>query len=48
MRNFFKMYSDFKETEKSNQRFQLQVGEEKPKANKPLQPKKKEEDEDDF
>jgi hypothetical protein len=37
-----------KETQKANQNFQIQVGEEKPKTNKPLQPKKKEEDEDDF
>ena len=46
---FFKKDSiKIKETEKSNQRFQLLVGDEKPKANKPLQPKKKEENEDDF
>ena len=46
---FFKKDSiKVKETEKSNQKFQLQVGEEKPKANKPLQPKKKEEEDDDF
>ena len=46
---FFKKDSiKIKETEKSNQKFQLQVGDEKPKANKPLQPKKKEENEDDF
>lgn len=39
---FFKKDSiKIKETEKSNQKFQLQVGDEKPKANKPLQPKKK-------
>lgn len=37
-----------KETQKANQNFQIQVGEEKPKANKPLQPKKKEEEDDDF
>ncbi|MBI3521117.1 MAG: hypothetical protein HY062_17385 [Bacteroidetes bacterium] len=35
-----------KENPKANQNFQIQVGEEKPKANKPLQPKKKEEDDD--
>lgn len=46
---FFKKDSiKVKETEKSNQKFQIQVGEEKPKANKPLQPKKKEEEDDDF
>ncbi|MFN8115721.1 MAG: AsmA-like C-terminal region-containing protein [Bacteroidia bacterium] len=46
---FFKKDSiKLKETEKSNQKFQIQVGEEKPKANKPLQPKKKEEEDDDF
>jgi hypothetical protein len=46
---FFKKDSiKIKETEKSNQKFQLQVGDEKPKANKPLQPKKKEENEEDF
>jgi hypothetical protein len=46
---FFKKDSiKVKETQKANQNFQIQVGEEKPKANKPLQPKKKEEDEDDF
>ncbi|MCF8424048.1 MAG: AsmA family protein [Bacteroidia bacterium] len=46
---FFKKDSiKIKETEKANQKFQLQVGDEKPKANKPLQPKKKEENEDDF
>ena len=39
---FFKKDSiKIKETEKSNQKFQLKVGDEKPKANKPLQPKKK-------
>jgi hypothetical protein len=36
-----------KEIEKSNQKFQIKVGDEKPKSNKPLQPKNKE-DEDDF
>lgn len=46
---FFKKDSiKVKETEKSNQKFQIQVGEEKPKTNKPLQPKKKEEEDDDF
>ena len=46
---FFKKDSiKVKETKKANQNFQIQVGEEKPKTNKPLQPKKKEEDEDDF
>jgi len=46
---FFKKDSiKVKETQKANQNFQIQVGEEKPKANKPLQPKKKEDDEDDF
>ena len=46
---FFKKDSiKVKETEKANQKFQIQVGDEKPKANKPLQPKKKEEDDDDF
>jgi hypothetical protein len=46
---FFKKDSiKIKETEKANQKFQLQVGDEKPKANKPLQPKKKEEENDDF
>jgi hypothetical protein len=46
---FFKKDSiKVKETQKANQNFQIQVGEEKPKTNKPLQPKKKEEDEDDF
>lgn len=46
---FFKKDSiKVKETEKSNQKFQIQVGEEKPKANKPLQPKKKEEEDEDF
>jgi hypothetical protein len=46
---FFKKDSiKVKETQKANQNFQIQVGEEKPKADKPLQPKKKEEDEDDF
>jgi hypothetical protein len=46
---FFKKDSiKVKETQKASQNFQIQVGEEKPKANKPLQPKKKEDDEDDF
>jgi hypothetical protein len=46
---FFKKDSiKVKETQKVNQNFQIQVGEEKPKVNKPLQPKKKEDDEDDF
>lgn len=46
---FFKKDSiKVKETQKANQNFQIQVGEEKPKANKPLQPKKKEEEDDDF
>lgn len=46
---FFKKDSiKVKETEKANQKFQIQVGDEKPKANKPLQPKKKEEEDDDF
>ena len=46
---FFKKDSiKVKETQKASQNFQIQVGEEKPKTNKPLQPKKKEEDEDDF
>ena len=35
-----------KEIQKSNQKFQIQVGEEKPKSTKPLQPKQKEEDDD--
>lgn len=44
---FFKKDSTkVKETIKASQNFQIQVGEEKPKANKPLQPKKKEEDDD--
>lgn len=45
---FFKKDSTLskKETTKANQNFQIQVGEEKPKANKSLQPKKKEEDDD--
>ncbi|MES2762320.1 MAG: AsmA-like C-terminal region-containing protein [Bacteroidota bacterium] len=37
-----------KETIKASQNFQIQVGEEKSKVNKPLQPKKREEDDDDF
>ncbi|MES2514928.1 MAG: AsmA-like C-terminal region-containing protein [Bacteroidota bacterium] len=37
-----------KETPKANQNFQIQVGEDKPKKDKPLQPKKKDEDDDDF
>ena len=46
---FFKKDSvKVKEPEKANQKFQIQVGEQKPKSNKPLQPKKKEEEEDDF
>ncbi len=46
---FFKNDSiKIKQTEKANQKFQIQVGDEKPKAIKPLQPKKKEDDEDDF
>ncbi|MBL7936338.1 MAG: hypothetical protein JNM51_11090, partial [Bacteroidia bacterium] len=46
---FFKKDSTkTKETPKANQTFQIQIGEEKPKDNKPLQPKKKEEEEDDF
>jgi hypothetical protein len=46
---FFKKDSiKVKETQKANQNFQIQVGEEKPKANKSLQPKKKEDEEDDF
>jgi hypothetical protein len=45
---FFKKDSSLikKEPTKANQNFQIQVGEEKPKANKPLQPKKKEDDDD--
>jgi hypothetical protein len=35
-----------RETQKANQNFQIQVGEEKSKKDKPLQPKKKEEDDD--
>lgn len=34
--------------ETSNQKFDIQFGDEKPKQTKPLQPKKKEEDDDDF
>lgn len=46
---FFKKDSTkTKETPKANQTFQIQIGEEKPKGNKPLQPKKKEEEDDDF
>lgn len=46
---FFKKDSiKVKETQKANQNFQIQVGDEKPKANKPLQPKKKEEEDEDF
>jgi hypothetical protein len=46
---FFKKDSlKVKQAEKANQKFQLQVGEEKSNINKPLQPKKKEADEDDF
>lgn len=47
---FFKKDSTLnkKEATKSNQNFQIQIGEEKPKTNKPLQPKKKEEDDEDF
>lgn len=37
-----------KETEKAQQKFNIQFGEEKPKNNKALQPKKKEEDDEDF
>lgn len=37
-----------KEPEKAAQKFQIQIGDEKPKDNKPLQPKKKEEEDDDF
>jgi hypothetical protein len=44
---FFKKDSLKKVPEQTNQKFQLQVGDEKPKTNKPLQPKKKE-DEGDF
>lgn len=44
---FFKKDSiKTKESPKANQNFQIQIGEEKPKVNKPLQPKKKEEDDD--
>lgn len=35
-------------TNKSDQKFDIQFGDEKPKPNKPLQPKKKEEDDEDF
>ncbi len=47
---FFKKDSTLnkKEASKANQNFQLQIGEEKPKTAKPLQPKKKEEEDDDF
>ena len=47
---FFKKDSTLtkKESQKANQNFQIQVGEDKPKTSKPLQPKKKDEDEDDF
>ena len=46
---FFKKDSiKTKEIEKANQKFTIQVGEDKPKKDKPLQPKKKEEDDEDF
>ena len=35
-------------TNKSDQKFDIQFGDEKPKPNKPLQPKKKEDDDEDF
>jgi hypothetical protein len=37
-----------KPTNKSDQKFEVQFGEDKPKQQKPLQPKKKEEDDEDF
>lgn len=37
-----------KETDKSNQKFKIQFGDDTKKTDKPLTPKKKEEDEDDF
>jgi hypothetical protein len=37
-----------KQNDKAEQKFNIQFGEEKPKKDKPLQPKKKEEEDDDF
>jgi hypothetical protein len=47
---FFKKDSlkPIKTEEKSNQKFEIQFGEEKPKSQKPLQPKKKDEEDEDF
>lgn len=46
---FFKKDSiKVKETQKANQKFQVEVGDQPKKKETPLQPKKKEDDEDDF
>jgi hypothetical protein len=37
-----------KEPEKAGQKFHLQIGDDKPQPNKPLQPKKREDEDDDF
>lgn len=43
---FFKKDSVKKETQKANENFQIKVGDDEPKKAKPLQPKKKEDEED--